>query len=355
MKIVCYAAGKSIECHPHTVNRPLALLKALGRTVIQHNLTSFDYIEEIIILKGFEGDKIVDNIGNEYKGNKVTYIDVEPTASLEDCFKAFAGSLAKNDDFIFMICESVFSPEDVNAIAAKKGSRLMKDGKGCCLLHLTCDHLLEVVDGGKMLKEIAATLESVEVQDYWLPLKYPWDYLEANVELVRRLSGQMVQGEVESGATIKGPVFIGRDTLIKANTYIEGPVYIDEHCVIGPFAYIRKDTVIGQSVQIGRMEVFDSVLMDGFTSKHNSYAAHSVIGENTNFGAGTITADYRHDGGNHTTIVNGEKVDTGRRKLGAFIGDNVHTAIGTLLYPGRKMWPGTSTLPGEVVQKDKHE
>ncbi len=95
--------------------------------------------------------------------------------------------------------------------------------------------------------------------------------------------------------------------------------------------------------------------MDNTTSKHTSYAAHSVIGEHVNIGAGTITADYRHDGKNNITIVNGNKIDTGRRKLGAFIGDNVNTGIGTLIYPGRKLWPGTYTSPGEIVKIDKVE
>ena len=64
-------------------------------------------------------------------------------------------------------------------------------------------------------------------------------------------------------------------------------------------------------------------------------------------------ADYRHDGKNNPSLINGKKIDTGRRKLGAFIGDNVNTGIGTLIYPGRKLWPNTTTLPGEIVKKDK--
>jgi len=103
------------------------------------------------------------------------------------------------------------------------------------------------------------------------------------------------------------------------------------------------------------MELCDVVVMDNAKSKHTSYAAHSVIGENVNIGAGLITADFRHDGNNHTTLINGQKIDSGRRKLGAFIGDNVKTGIGTLIYPGRKLWPNTVTMPGEIVKKDKKE
>jgi len=77
-----------------------------------------------------------------------------------------------------------------------------------------------------------------------------------------------------------------------------------------------------------------------------------VICPLTNLGAGTITANLRHDGRNHSSSVAGELLDTGRRKLGVIIGDNVHTGIHTSIYPGRKIWPEKSTLPGEIVRKD---
>ena len=52
-------------------------------------------------------------------------------------------------------------------------------------------------------------------------------------------------------------------------------------------------------------------------------------------------------------MVDGELIDTGRRKFGVIVGDGVHTGINTTLYPGRKLYPGTSTIPAEVVKKDK--
>ena len=52
------------------------------------------------------------------------------------------------------------------------------------------------------------------------------------------------------------------------------------------------------------------------------------------------------------SAVDGRLIDTGRRKFGAIIGDGVHTGINTSIYPGRKLWPGTTTRPGDIVQKD---
>jgi bifunctional UDP-N-acetylglucosamine pyrophosphorylase/glucosamine-1-phosphate N-acetyltransferase len=85
---------------------------------------------------------------------------------------------------------------------------------------------------------------------------------------------------------------------------------------------------------------------------HLSYLGDSILGEKVNFGAGTITSNLRHDGGAHHSPIAGLMIDTGRRKLGAIIGDGVHTGIHTSIYPGRKLWPKTVTLPGAIVDKD---
>jgi len=61
----------------------------------------------------------------------------------------------------------------------------------------------------------------------------------------------------------------------------------------------------------------------------------------------------RHDGGFVKSMVKGVLVDTKLRKFGCVIGDNVKTGIGTLIYPGRKIWPNKNTLPGEIVKEDK--
>ncbi|ARN55916.1 hypothetical protein [Sedimentisphaera salicampi] len=344
MKVICYAAMESPQCSPHTVNRPAAMLKALDKTVIEHNLLACGEAEEYIVFVGFEADKIIEKLGDEFNGVKVRFITA--STNWNDCLTEVERSLFDTRQVLLFKCDSIYSKEDMQMLAADRNARLTCEGKEANAFSFDPAEVSISDDFQKCLRP-------VEVQDYCLPLRYPWNYLEANVELVRRLKVREIKGEIEDNVVIKGDVHIAEGTLIKSGTYIEGPVFIDSGCTVGPFAYIRKDTVLGKGVQAGRMEIYDSVLMDGFTSKHISYAAHSVLGENCNFGAGTITADYRHDGGNHTTLIENKKFDTGRRKLGAFIGDNVKTGIGTLIYPGRKLWPGTSSLPGEVIKKDR--
>jgi len=188
--------------------------------------------------------------------------------------------------------------------------------------------------------------------DSWI-LRYPWDLLRANELFVRRLKEQRMDGDVHPSAVIEGVVCVGKGTRILPGVYIEGNVVIGENCKIGPNCYLRGNTSIGNGCHIGQaVEVKNSLILSRTNVGHLSYVGDSVLGESVNFGAGTIVSNLRHDGSDHRTMVEGVLVDTGRRKFGAVVGDGVHTGIHTTIYPGRKLWPGTSTRPGEVVKHD---
>jgi len=162
-----------------------------------------------------------------------------------------------------------------------------------------------------------------------------------------------IHGEVSPGAHVEGPLYVGKGSVVRPGVYIEGPVMIGEGCTVGPNCYLRPGTVLGRGCKVGQgCEIKNSILMDSAAVPHLSYVGDSVVGEKANLGCGTVTANFRHDGKNHRSRVKDELIDTGRRKLGAIIGDGVHTGIHTSIYPGRKLWPQTSTLPGEIVRED---
>ena len=186
-------------------------------------------------------------------------------------------------------------------------------------------------------------------------IKYAWDLLKINELVISALSEDEIEGKVYDSAVIEGNVQIGERTKILPGVYIEGNVIIGKDCKVGPNCYIRGNTFIGDNCHVGQsVEIKNSILMNRTNVGHLSYVGDSVLGTKVNFGAGTTTSNLRHDNSNHHSVIQGKLVNTGRRKFGVIIGDGVHTGINTSFYPGRKMWPGTTSLPGEVIKKDKN-
>lgn len=399
LQAVILAAGKSTRTYPLTLTKPKPLLKILDKTILEHNLDQLKGIaDEVVIIVGYMKESIISKLGNSYKGIKLTYVEQK-----EQDGTGGAVLLAKDylhDRFVVMGGDDLFSRHDIIRCFENKYSILAQEVKTpekFGVLEVKGNILINIEEKPRVPKSNLAntglyvidkkifsyainkssrgeleftdyikqlindeTISVETVRDYWLPIGYPWNYLEANVFMLNILEKQhngkpVIKGKIEQNVTVSGFVYIDEGTVIKANSCIEGPVYIGKECEIGPFSHLRPETIIMNKCHVGKMELCDVVVMDNTKSKHTSYAAHSVLGENVNIGAGLITADFRHDGKNHFTMVNGKRIDSGRRKLGAFIGDNVRTGIGTLIYPGRKLWPNTVTMPGEIVKEDKTE
>ena len=184
-------------------------------------------------------------------------------------------------------------------------------------------------------------------------IEHPWDLLKANEEHLSDLDESAIEGEVHRSVVIEGHLRLGKGSRILPGVFIEGNVVIGGNCKVGPNCYIRGATSIGDQCHIGQaVEIKNSIILAQTAIGHLSYAGDSVIGRKVNFGAGTIISNFRHDGANHRSMIDGALIDTGRRKFGAIIGDHVHTGIHTAIYPGRKIAAHATTRPGEIVQRD---
>lgn len=186
-------------------------------------------------------------------------------------------------------------------------------------------------------------------------IRHPWDLLAIHEQVMATIQDGRIEGDISPAATIEGTLILGKGSRLLPGVYVEGTVIIGADCKIGPNCYIRGATSIGDGCHIGQaVEIKNSIIMERTSIGHLSYCGDSIIGSHVNFGAGTITANFRHDGKTHRSMAGGQLLDTGRRKFGTIMGDHVHTGIHTSLYPGRKLWPNTSTLPGAIVKTDIH-
>jgi len=394
MQAVILAAGKSTRTYPITLTRPKCLVKIAGKPIIQHNLEALKgQVDEAIIVVGYGKEMVKDFLGREFLGIKITYAEqkeqlgtahalLSAEKSVRGRFLVIMGDdiyHRKNMESILreknaLLVEKVKDPSRFGVWLAKNGfvsgfaekpEKFVSDLANCGLYVLEpgiFDEIRKLKKSERGEYELneavnnyakSRQVKCVDAEKGWLSVGYPWDILNANERLLEGLKPE-IKGTVESHAVLKGPVSIGKGTLVRSGSYIEGPVIIGENCVIGPNCFIRGRTSIGNNCKIGNaVEVKNCVIGDDVSIGHLSYFGDSVLGCGINIGAGTISANLRHDDQSIKMLVKEEMVDTQRRKMGVIIGDNAQTGINTSIYPGRKIWPGKSTLPAEVVSKDK--
>jgi len=398
MQAVLFAAGKSTRTYPLTLTRPKPLLPIANKTVLEHQLNAMpEGVREVILVVGYKQEMIVDQYGDRFGSIDLTYVTQEEQKGTGHALLQCAGKIS--GPFLAMNGDDIYGQGDLERLATvERGvlAQTVEDPSRFGVFVTDDDHkVLDVVEkptkpisnlanmgAYKFQQDIFETLEATEesergeieitsailtqakqhvvtaltAENEWLSIGYPWDVITASKWIMDNRLESENEGQIEPGAHIHGNVNIGKGTLIRSGVVIDGPVIIGEDCNIGPNAWIRPYSVIGHGCKVGQgSEIKGSVLFGSTKVPHLSYIGDSVLGENVNIGCGTITANFRHDGGNHRSMVKGELVDTGLRKFGAIVADDVHTGINTSIYPGRKLWPHVSTLPGEAVTKDKTE
>jgi bifunctional UDP-N-acetylglucosamine pyrophosphorylase/glucosamine-1-phosphate N-acetyltransferase len=153
--------------------------------------------------------------------------------------------------------------------------------------------------------------------------------------------------QISSRAVIEGKVIIGDNAKVLENAVIRGPVYIGPRTIIGNSTLIRAYSHIGADCIVGfATEIKGSYVGDG-SWFHMNYVGDSIVGEHCNFGAGTITANWRFDEKTISVQVNDNPVNTAMDKFGAVIGNNCRTGINVSIMPGIKI--GQNSIIGPSV------
>ena len=402
-KAVLLAAGDSTRMLPLSANQPKHLLPIAGKPLIFHTIEALEKagITETLVVYGYHAEKLSKAVETQSWKMKISFVNQKErkgTAHAAGHAKKFVGkdnAILMNGDVMvgpgtfeglielhkkrkFDMTLSVKPIEDPSAYGVVKVSR----GKAKALIekpepdqmvsnlvnagiYAVSNPLWEVIEKTELsprgeyeiTDSISMLIDKGNVGAYsmpswWLDIGKPWDLLVAN-ELYVGQSKRRIDGTVEGGAVVKGDVVIEEGTIVKSGAYIEGPVFIDRDSVIGPNCYIRAHTSLGKKVKIGNaVEIKNCIIMDGTNVGHLSYVGDSIIGQRSNFGAGTITANLRHDNRSIFVTVKGERVNSGRRKLGAIIGDDVKTGIGTSISPGIVLHQGSQTGVGVIVERD---
>ncbi len=199
----------------------------------------------------------------------------------------------------------------------------------------------------KAITLIEKTRLSIKVKN-----EFPyWELLKELEELGGKIP-EVWKGRTEGNVSIKGRLFLSEGSVIKEGTIIEGNVFIGKNCVIGPNAYLRKNIIIGNNCHVANSEIKNSIILDNTHVSHFSYIGDSIIGERVNFGAGSKIANLRFDDENVFVQINGKKIDSGRRKLGALIKSGTKIGINASINCGIIIGSNCFIYPGARVSKN---
>ena len=390
MQAVILAAGEGTRVYPLTRTKAKPSLKILGKSIIEYNLEALSgLVEEVILVIGYKGEDIEKNIGSSFGPLKIKYIWKNEILGTADAAKE-ARSLIK-DRFLLLNGDDIYSKEDIKKCLKIFPSILLgkvEDPSKFGVVSTEKDFVIGITEkpdnpSGNLVNTglyfldksiFNFEIEKSERNEYeftdliknyikqqklyfqiaegWVPLSFSWNLLDLNEFLLKKVKGKK-QGKIEKYCTILGNVIIEKGVEIKSGTYIEGPAYIGKNSKVGPNSYIRAFTCVGDNCRIGQaVEVKNSVIGDGSHIAHLSYVGDSIIGSDCNFGAGTIAANLRFDSKTIKSEVKGKVIDTGRRKFGCVIGDNVKTGINVSIMPGILIGKNSVIYPNSLIERN---
>ncbi|MDZ4230922.1 MAG: bifunctional sugar-1-phosphate nucleotidylyltransferase/acetyltransferase [Dehalococcoidales bacterium] len=389
MKAVILAAGEGNRMRPLTYTRPKVMIPVANKPIAEHSLVEVAKagIKEFIFIVGYHDEQLRAYFGSGDRwGVSVDYVTQRKQGGTADAVRVVEGLVKEN--FLVINGDVIVGHEEIAALMGGNGITMslveVADTRDLGTVELSGDRVVRIhekvpnppsnlANAGlylftpEIFAAIARTPKSPRGEyeltaaiqllidgghpvycqqiSHWIDLSYPWDLLCANQTLLSGMEARNL-GMVEKNVVIKGSVSIGSGTVVRSGSYIVGPVMIGQDCDIGPNCYIRPHTAIGDGCHVGAaVEVKNSIIMNGSKAPHHNYVGDSIIGEGCNLGAGTKIANLKLD--ESDIWVAGK--NTGRRKLGAIMGDRVETGINACINVGTMIGNGTHIGPGAVA------
>jgi bifunctional UDP-N-acetylglucosamine pyrophosphorylase/glucosamine-1-phosphate N-acetyltransferase len=398
MKAIILAAGEGTRLRPLTSNTPKPLLLVAGKPFLTHVLEALKEagVTEVAILVGWKANRIKEFYGDGSElGMSITYLEQKERLGTADAVR-FAQRIT-DEPFICLNGDVVVSggdlismrrlheekgvtvmgavevddPSNFGVLETKEGmlvkviekpsrppSNLINAGMFVFTPEIfhAISHIgksprgeYEVTDALSLLAEKdGVALHTLQTR--WIDVGRPWDLLTANEIFMDRLV-RRIEGTIEPNAVVENNVVVEKGARVRSGSYVSGPVYISKGCDIGPNCYIRTGSCFGPDVRIGAsVDVKNSIVMAGTHIPHLTYIGDSIIGERCNLGAGTKVANLRFDDRTVKLSFNGRLIDSGRRKLGVVMGDDVKTGINSMIDAGTIIFENAVIGPGAAAK-----
>ena len=177
---------------------------------------------------------------------------------------------------------------------------------------------------------------------------YPYEVLPKISEFILELGKTLPADKFECR---EDNIWIAKSASVAPSAYIHGPAIIDEEAEIRHCAFIRGNAIVGKGAVVGNStELKNVILFDKVQVPHYNYVGDSILGYKAHMGAGSITSNVKSDKKLITIKGPDGNVDTGIKKIGAFLGDYVEVGCGSVLNPGTIVGKESNIYPLSSVR-----
>lgn len=205
-------------------------------------------------------------------------------------------------------------------------------------------------------------LNETIAKDIFEGCTYPWEVLPKIEEFIISLGKTLSKDEyIEKEEN----VWIARTAKIAPTAYIKGPAIICKEAEIRHCAFIRGKVIVGEGAVVGNStELKNAILFNKVQVPHYNYVGDSILGYKAHMGAGSIASNLKSDKKNVVIKNKKEQIETGRRKIGAMLGDEVEVGCGSVMNPGTIIGRNTviyplssirGVIPANSIYKNKNE
>ncbi|TET18103.1 MAG: glucose-1-phosphate thymidylyltransferase [Dehalococcoidia bacterium] len=361
------AAGEGQRLRPFTVNKPKVMISIAGKPILHHVVESLaqNGIRNIVLVVGYEREQVFDYMGSGGQfGIDITYVTqkkqlgtahalAQAKAAVEDEFLVLPGDNLIEADTIAqfvavkpqaVLVKRVDNPVRYGVVTIDNGVvkdiiEKPKQPKGNIIntgiyafnreIFSFIEPELDIPDALNNMIAQGKYLNAHQTDGTWLDVVYPWDILSLNDIVIRQIQANL-GGTIETGVSLKGTVLVGKDTVIRSNSYIIGPVVIGGNCDIGPNVCLLPATSIG-----------DNVVISSFTEVKNS-----VIGSDVNIGPGCIIQDSVIDKG---CVIRGQFTACSGEAEVKVDGEHYSVNVGAMLGEGCNIGNSVVAQPGVIV------
>lgn len=196
-------------------------------------------------------------------------------------------------------------------------------------------------------------LEETIASELMKQAEYPWELLPKISGFIKELGAKLPKEKFDE---VSENVWVAKNAKVAPTACINGPAIIDEEAEVRHCAFIRGNAIVGKGAVVGNStELKNVILFNKVQVPHYNYVGDSILGFKAHMGAGSITSNVKSD---KTLVVVkdiDENIETGLKKFGAMLGDNVEVGCNSVLNPGTVIGRNSNVYPTSMVRGVVHE